>query len=90
MVFLSDTHLDRYSVDCLRRRMKMDFMIIQPSDGKRGGIMVLWKNEVKLYKIYACPNYIDVRIEEEENIIWRFKVCMVNFDGLINIKHGTG
>jgi hypothetical protein len=26
----------------------------------------------KLYQIYVCPNYNDVRIEEGENKIWRF------------------
>ena len=88
VVFLSETHLDRYPADCLRRRMKMDFMIIQTSDGRRGGIMMLWKQEVKLYQIFACPNYIDVRIEEQK--FGDLQVCMVSFDGQINIKLGIG
>ena len=33
---------------------------------------MLWKIEVKLHQIFACPNYIDVRIEEEDNKVWRF------------------
>jgi hypothetical protein len=52
--------------------MKMDFSIVQPSDGRRGGILMMWKREVKIVQIYAEPNYIDVRVEEGENKIWRF------------------
>jgi exonuclease III len=72
VVFLSETHLDKHPAECLRRRMKLDVNIIQPSDGRRGGLVMMWKKEVKLHQIYACPNYIDVRIEEENNKIWRF------------------
>jgi hypothetical protein len=50
----------------------MDLMIIQPSDGRKGGIIMMWRREVKLYQIEACPDYIDVRIEEEDSKIWRF------------------
>jgi hypothetical protein len=52
--------------------MKMDFSIVQPSDGRCGGILMMWKREVKIVQIYAEPNYIDVRVEEGENKIWRF------------------
>jgi hypothetical protein len=50
----------------------MNFKIIQPSDGRRGGLVIMWKKEIKLYQIYVFPNYNDVRIEEGENKIWRF------------------
>ena len=51
VVFLSETHLDRYPAECLRRRIKMDFCIIQPSDGRRGGIVMMWKSDVKISQI---------------------------------------
>jgi exonuclease III len=36
VVFLSETHLDRYPAECLRRRMNLGVSIIQPSDGRCG------------------------------------------------------
>ena len=50
----------------------MDFCIIQPSDGRRGGIVMMWKREVEISQIHAEPNFIDVRVEEDENKVWRF------------------
>jgi endonuclease/exonuclease/phosphatase family metal-dependent hydrolase len=32
----------------------------------------LWRAEVKVSQLYAHPNYIDVRIEENVQKIWRF------------------
>jgi hypothetical protein len=52
--------------------MKMDLSIVQPSDGRRGGILMMWKREIKIVQIFAEPNFIDVRVEEGENKIWRF------------------
>jgi hypothetical protein len=50
----------------------MDFKIVQVCDGRRGGVLMFWKKEVKLYQIRAEPNFIDVRIEEDMNKVWRF------------------
>ena len=36
VMFLSETHLDSYLADCLRRRLKMDLKIVNPSDGRSG------------------------------------------------------
>jgi hypothetical protein len=72
LFFLSETHLEVYPAECLRRRVKMDFKIVSPSDGRSGGLIMMWKKEVKLTQIFNDPNYIDVSIEESENRIWRF------------------
>jgi hypothetical protein len=64
VVFLSETHLDRYPAECLGRRLCMDYSIVQPSDGRKGGIIMFWKKEIKIHQIFACPNYIDVTIDE--------------------------
>ena len=37
IMFLSETHLDEFPADCLRRRLHMDFKIVNPSDGRSGG-----------------------------------------------------
>jgi hypothetical protein len=72
VVFLSETHLERYPAECLGRRLGMDSSIIQPSDGRKGGIIMFWQKEVKLSQNYACPNYIDVTINEGPMKTWRF------------------
>jgi hypothetical protein len=33
---------------------------------------MVWEREVKLTQIYACPNFIDVSITEEDDKEWRF------------------
>jgi hypothetical protein len=52
--------------------MKMDFLVVQPSDGLRGGILMMWRSDVQVHKIFAEPNYIDVRIVEDVNKERRF------------------
>jgi hypothetical protein len=72
VLFLSETHLDSYPAECLRRRLKMDFKIVNPSDGRSGGVLLLWKKEISIQQIFSAPKYIDVRIIENPNKIWRF------------------
>jgi hypothetical protein len=40
VMFLSETHLDAYPADCLRKRLKMDYQIINPSNGRSGGLIL--------------------------------------------------
>jgi hypothetical protein len=69
VMFLS--HLDSYPADCLRRRLKMDFHIVNPSTTRSGGVMLLWRREITIQQIFSHPKYIDVRIIEGQNKIWR-------------------
>jgi hypothetical protein len=70
VLFLSETHLDSYPAECLRRRLKMDFKIVNPSDGRSRGVLLLWKKEISIQQIFSAPKYIDVRIIENPNKIW--------------------
>ena len=71
VVFLSETHLDEYPAECLRRSLKMDSKIVYKSNGRSGGVILLWKKEIKVERIFSAPNYIDVRIVEDPHKIWR-------------------
>lgn len=64
VLFLSETHLDKYPTECLRRRLKMDFKIVNPSDGRSGGVLLLWRREIKVQQLFSAPKYIDVHIVE--------------------------
>jgi hypothetical protein len=41
--FLSETHLDDWLAECLRRQLQMDHKIVLRSEGRSGGILLLWK-----------------------------------------------
>ena len=71
VLFLSETHLDDYPADCLRRRLKMDFKIVNPSVGRSGGVILFWKREITIQQLYSAPKYIDVRVVESDGKIWR-------------------
>ena len=46
MVFLSETHLDDWPAECLRRKLGMDYKEVVRSDGRSCGLLLLWKKEV--------------------------------------------
>jgi hypothetical protein len=49
----------------------MDFKIVNPSDGRTGGIMLLWKREVKIQQNNLAPKYIDVKVVDGQSGEWR-------------------
>jgi exonuclease III len=53
VVFLSETHLDRYSAECLGRRLSMDFSIIQPSDCRKGGVIMFSRKRGEYYSDFC-------------------------------------
>ena len=71
VMFLSETHLDTYPAESLRRRLKMDQKLVCVSDGRKGGLLLFWKNSVKVHRLAFDPMFIDVRIEGNNNLSWR-------------------
>lgn len=71
VLFLSETHLDDYPAECLRRWLKMDLKIVNPSDGRSGGVIMFWRKEIVIEQIFSAPKYIDVRVVESPGKIWR-------------------
>jgi hypothetical protein len=49
----------------------MDFKIVNPSTNRSGGVILFWKREVNVQQFFSAPNYIDVRIQETPEKIWR-------------------
>jgi hypothetical protein len=49
----------------------MDCQIVNPSNGRSGGLILFWKKEIKIELIFSTPKYIDVRMIESTNKIWR-------------------
>jgi hypothetical protein len=49
----------------------MDGQIVNPSNGRSGGLIMFWKKEIKVELIFSAPKYIDVQIVESVDKIWR-------------------
>jgi hypothetical protein len=49
----------------------MDFKIVNSSNGRSGGVILLWKREVVIEQKNSAPKYIDVRVIESPGKIWR-------------------
>ena len=63
--FLSEMHLGKAKAEKLRRRLGCDHLIIFESDGRSGGLMLLWKKEVRIVEQGVSENYIDVLVQGE-------------------------
>jgi exonuclease III len=70
VMFLSETHLDDFPADCYHMKLQMDCKIVNPSNGRSGGVLIFWK-EIKLQQIFSAPKYIDVHISESNDKVWR-------------------
>jgi hypothetical protein len=70
VIFLSETHLDDFPAERLRRKLQMDYKIVNPSNGRSGGVLLFWKKEIRLQQIFSAPKYIDVQISENDKV-WR-------------------
>jgi exonuclease III len=48
VMFLSETHLDDFPAECLRRHVNMDFKICNLTTSRSGGVLLLWKREISI------------------------------------------
>src|SRR5437763_560766 len=55
----------------------MDFKEVVRSDGRKGGLLLLWKKEVALSLRYKTKNFIDVFIGSGQENCW----CFTGFYG---------
>ena len=45
VVFMSESHLNKAKAENLMRRFDFQFMLINESDGRSGGLLMMWKRE---------------------------------------------
>ena len=70
--FLSETHLDDEKAEKLMRKLGMDERIVEPClDGRTGGLLMVWKKEVRIYSQTTARWGIDVHVHETNGDIWR-------------------
>lgn len=67
--FLSETHLSKVRAAKLMRRTGFDHMLVDESDGRSDGLLMMWGNHINLVELSVTKNHIDVMIEGDEK--WR-------------------
>jgi hypothetical protein len=69
--FLSETHLTKVRAETIRRKLGYDHMIESESDGRSGGLLMLWNKNIKVTSSTVHTNYLDIRIDENSVNGWR-------------------
>ena len=59
IVFLSETWSSRKHMEKVKRELDFDGLFIVPSDGKGGGLALLWKSEVAVWVDSFLKFHID-------------------------------
>jgi hypothetical protein len=69
--FLSETHLTKARAEMVKRKLGYDHMLQSESDGKSGGLLMLWKKDLNVTSSTVHTNYLDIRINENSADGWR-------------------
>ena len=67
--FLSETHLGKAKAEILKRKLGFDHFIIHESDGRSGGLLMLWRKDIVIQNQGVSQYFIDVVIRGNEK--WR-------------------
>jgi hypothetical protein len=77
VLFLLETHLDSHPVECLRRRLKMDFEIVNPTTTQSGvGVFFFGKEKLKSNKfifIRSILMFMSLRVLEKFGDLWHLR-----------------
>jgi exonuclease III len=71
VLFLSKAHLSKVKAERLKIRLKFDNMLVSESDGRSGGLVLYWNNDLKVTSFEVSKNFIDIRINEHGADGWR-------------------
>ena len=67
--FLSKTHLGKAKAEILKQKLGCDHFIIHESDGRSGGLLMLWRKDIVIQNQGVSQYFIDVVIRGNEE--WR-------------------
>jgi hypothetical protein len=87
--FLSETHLTKARAGTVRRKLGYDHMIESESDGRSGGLLMLWNNNIKVTSSTAHTNYLDIVLMRIRMRAGELRGSMENLVEIENIYHGT-
>jgi exonuclease III len=69
VIFLSESHLDKAKAEKLMRKAKFDKLLFHESNGRSGGLILMWKKEIKIVCKRIEKNFIDVIVKDSQD--WR-------------------
>ena len=69
VLFLSETHLSDARAERLMRKLGFQERLVDPSDGRAGGLLMMWRNGVSVTDHGVTANFIDVTIDDGRK--WR-------------------
>ncbi|XP_051221114.1 uncharacterized protein [Lolium perenne] len=72
VLFLSEAHLCKVKEESLKRRLLFDEMLVAGSDGRSGGLVFFWNNDITVSSKEVEQNFIGIRINENSEAGWRF------------------
>lgn len=49
----------------------MDQKLVCVSDGRKGGLVMFWKKEIRVHRLELDPMFIDVKVEDVDGSCWR-------------------
>ena len=71
IVFLSKTWLGRKHMEKFKRELEFDGLFIVPSDGRGGGLALLWKLEMAVWVDSFSKFHIDAMVNSGSEEAWR-------------------
>jgi exonuclease III len=73
VLFLSETKMEQKRLEWWRWKLGMPNMMVKNCEGKSGGLVIFWKNEINLRVVGFMSEYhIDTEITEADGFKWRF------------------
>jgi hypothetical protein len=73
VLFLSKTHLNKARAENLKRRLTFDEVLVSESDGRSGGLIMLWQRYLNVtHNKEVHSNYIDIQVDGNNDSGWRF------------------
>lgn len=77
--------MDTAKVEKVRRRAGFDHMLVHESDGRSGGLLMMWTSDISIREQGITKNFINV-IMDNGVPKWRFTwdaLCSIHGDGCI-------
>ena len=68
-MFFSETHMGTAKAEIMKRRLVCDHFIINESDGRSGGLLMLWRKDIVIQCQSVSQYYTDVVVRGTEE--WR-------------------
>ena len=72
LVFLAETLVDEARLDFVKDRIHFDKKFFVQRINKGGGLVLYWKNDLKVDVISSSVNHIDAIINKDSETTWRF------------------